>query len=68
MMMLFVIPAEEVPAKCSGVLYRSESVRELREVFERFELCFRIRVVITNVWSAMGFGYTQIRQQMRNKF
>ena len=53
--MLLVIPGEEILAKGTAILDGAEPFRELRAVLEGFELGLRIRVVIADMRSAVGF-------------
>ncbi len=57
-MMLVVVPVKEFLPKGTRILDASEAVRELGPVLEGFEQALRVRVVIRNVGSTMGFGYT----------
>jgi hypothetical protein len=43
---VLVVPAEETAAETSGVLDAAEALRELRLVFEGFEVAFGERVVV----------------------
>lgn len=40
--MFTVIPGEKIMAKLASILYRTEISRELRAIFQRFELRFRV--------------------------
>ncbi len=64
--MFFVIPVEKKLTKYSRILNRTEAFRELRTILQRFELGFRVRVVVAHVRAAVGFGYPQIAEKMRN--
>ena len=64
MAMLCVIPGKEGLTKGSGILNGAEPFVELWAVLERFELGFRVRVVVAHVWAAMGFAYPQIAKKM----
>ena len=66
MTMLFVIPVEKILTKYSGILNRAEPLRELRTILQCFELGFGVRVVVANMRAAVGFGYPQIAEKMRN--
>jgi hypothetical protein len=46
MMMLLIIPIEEVAAECLGILNAAEALWKLRLVLHRFEVAFRERIVI----------------------
>ncbi len=66
MVMFFVISAEKALAEGSGILNGAEPFRELRTTLQRFELGFRVRVVVTDVRAAVGFGYSQVTEKMRH--
>ena len=61
-MVLGVVPREESLAKGAGVLDRAKAIGELRPVLQGFELAFRERVVIGDVWAAMSFGDAEVGQ------
>jgi hypothetical protein len=54
MTVLGVVVVEEGLAECSGVLDRSEPIRELRLILERLELSLGVRIVIRDIRSGMG--------------
>ena len=66
MTMLFVIPAKKGLAKGPGILNRTEPLRKLRTILQRFELGFRVRVVIADMRATVGFGYPKIAEKMCN--
>ena len=66
--MLFVIPAKEILAEGSGILYGAEPVGELWAILECFELRFRVWIIVAHVWPAVGFGYAQITEKVGNHF
>ena len=68
MLMLTVIPGEEIMAKLTGILYRAKISRELRAIFQRLELRLRVGVVITYMGATVGLRYSQIRQQIGDGF
>ncbi|SPE23403.1 hypothetical protein SBA2_1230004 [Acidobacteriia bacterium SbA2] len=63
-----VVPAEEGLAKPTGVFDGAEAVREARAVFEGPKLAFRIRIVIGDMRTAVGFDDAQIGQQQSHRF
>ena len=65
---LLVVPVEELLAERTGILCRSEPVRELRAVLERFELRFRVRVVVADIGAAVGLGDSKIRKKESHRF
>ena len=65
---LVVVPLEEGLAETASVFDGAEAVRETRAVFEGAELAFRIRIVIGDVWTAVGFDDAQIGQQQGHGF
>ena len=62
--MLIVVPAEESSRPSPGIHLTAEAVRIIRAIFQRFELCFRIRVIIADMRSAMGFDHAKIREKV----
>jgi len=58
-----VVPGEEGVAKCPRILDATEAIREVGTVFEGLELRLGIRVVIGDVWPAVGLGNLQVNQQ-----
>ena len=63
-----IVPGKEFLTKRSGILDGSESARKSGGIFQGFELRFRIGIVITDMRSGMGFGHTQVSQQMGDQF
>ena len=61
MMMLLVIPKEKVLAESPAILNGPKPLRELRAVLERPELGFRVRVVIADMRTTVGFRHPQVR-------
>ena len=61
--MLCVVPGEESLAVGACILKTAETPREVRAVFHRLELRFRVWVVVRNVRSAVAFGDVQVHQQ-----
>ena len=57
--MFLVVPAKESLTECTAVLNAPEAVGELRPIFQGAELTFRIRIVIGDVRTAVGFRDTQ---------
>src|SRR6266508_602417 len=60
---LVVVPAEEVLAEAAGVLDRAEPLREGGMLLQRLELAFRVRVVVGHVGAGVGLGDAQAGQQ-----
>jgi len=52
---LFVIPEEEILAKRPAVLDAAEAIRKLRAVLKGFEVGFRIGVVVADMGAAVSF-------------
>ena len=63
MMMLVVIPGEEVLTETAGILDGAETVRVVRPVFHGFEVRFRERVVVGNMRTAMSLDDTEVGQK-----
>ena len=63
MAMLFVIPAKKLLAKGSGILEAAEPAGKLRAVLECFKMGLRVRVIITDIWTVVGLGHPQVREQ-----
>ena len=60
MMMLRVVPREELLAKTAGMLQGAEALRKVRPIFQRLELALGERIVVGYVRAAVGLGYPQI--------
>src|SRR5215472_18947882 len=63
MMMLLVILTKKSLAESTTVFQTSEAVRELRPILRRAELPLRVRVVVRDMWPAVGLGNAPIGQQ-----
>jgi len=63
-----VVPVEELLAVGARILNAAETLREVGTVFERFELCFGIRIVVRDVGPAVGLGHLQVDQQRGYRF
>jgi len=61
--MLVLVPLKEGLAETTGVLDGAEAIRETGTVFQSSELAFRVRIVIGDVRTAVGFDDAQIGQQ-----
>ena len=59
-MTLLVVPLEKGLAEATSVLNRAEAIRDTRAVFQGSELAFRMRIVIGDMGTAVGFDNTQI--------
>ena len=64
---LFVVPVEEVDGKSAGVLDRAEAGWEAGPVLQGAELAFRVRVVVGDVRAAVGLGDAKVTQQESNR-
>ena len=53
--MFDVVPRKEVGQMRPCVFERAEAFRKVRPIFERFELRFRIRIIVRDVRSRMRF-------------
>ena len=58
-----IVPPEEPLTMIAGILNASEADWEIRPIFQGFELCLGIGIVIRDIGSAMGLGDIQIDQQ-----
>ncbi len=65
---LFVVPVEEVDGEGTGVLDRAEAGWEAWPILQGSELTFRVRVVVGDMRAAVGFGNTKIAEQEGNWF
>lgn len=63
MMMLGVIPVEELSTEPSGILDAAEPLWKLRSVFHRLELALRERIVVGRIRSGMRPGDPEITQK-----
>src|SRR3990167_1580394 len=63
MMVLGVVPGEEILTESPGILNRAEISGEIRTIFEGFKLRFRIGIIIAHVRTRMAFCYPQIREK-----
>lgn len=61
--MTLVVPVEEVPAEGSGVLDRTETLGEIRPIFQCLELGLGKRIIVAGVRSAVRLRDAQVRQQ-----
>ena len=68
MMMLLVVPVEEVLAERTGVLDTPKAAGEIGTVFERLEVRLTIRVVVRYVRARMRLRDAQVRKQKRHSF
>ena len=64
--MVVVVRLKELCTVGQGFIIGCESIREIGLVFEGFELAFRKRVIIGDMWAAMGFDDPQGGQQLSN--
>ena len=63
MMVLVVVPGEEVLAEAAGILNGTEAVRVTGPVLHGFEVRFRERVVVRNMRPAVRLDHSEIGQQ-----
>jgi len=68
MPVLRVVPTEELLAMRPRILDRAEARREVRAVFQGFELRLGIRIVIRYVRPAVSFRDVEINEQLRDRF
>ena len=68
MMVLVVVPLKEGLAEPASVFDGAEAIRETRAVFQGAKLTFRIRIVVGNMRTRVGFDDAQIGQQQRHRF
>ena len=59
-MMLLVVPVEEVDGEGAGIFDGAETIRKTGPVFQGFELALRVRVIVGDMGAAMGFGDAQV--------
>src|SRR5947209_20517938 len=64
-MVLGVVPGEEVAAEAAHVLERAEALRKVGPVLHGFELRLRERVVVGDVGTRVGLGDAEIGEQQR---
>ena len=57
-----VVPREAALAVGAGVFEAAETLGEVGTIFECFELCLGVRIVIGDVGPAVGLGDLQIDQ------
>ena len=62
MMVLLVIPREEILAEPACILDGAETVRVIWPILHSLEVGFRERVVIGNMWAAVRSDHTEIRE------
>ena len=62
-MVLVVIPGEELQAETAGILDGAKAVGVLRAVLHGFEVSFRERIVIGDVRAAVGFDDAEVGKQ-----
>ena len=55
-------------AEPASIFDGAEAIREARAVFQGAELTFRIRIVVGDMRTAVGFDDAQIGQQQRHRF
>ena len=63
MVMLLVVPGEELPAEATGLFERAKAVREVRPVFQRFEVGFRVGVIVRDMRTTMCLDDTKVCSQ-----
>ena len=68
MTMLLVVPEEKLLAELAAVLQRTKAIRKFWPVLEGAKLAFRVRIVIGDVGTTVGFGDAQMGQQKGHWF
>ena len=63
MMVLGVVPGEEVLAKVPGMQLGAEAFWKLRSILQGLELALREWIVVGDVRTAMGLSHSQIGEQ-----
>ena len=63
-----VVPTEEELAVCTSVFDRTEARREVRPIFQGFELRFGVRIVIRDMRPAVRFADIEVHEQRGNGF
>ena len=63
MAVLVVVPGEELLRKNPRILQTPKTFREAGPVFQGPEVALRIRIVIGDMRTAVGFGDAQVRHQ-----
>jgi len=63
MLVFVVVPGEKRSAKLPGIFDTAKSIREIRPVFQRLELRFGKRIIVTRMRPRVGFGYSQVGHQ-----
>ena len=56
MLVFAVVPAKECAAELFGVLNTAEAFGKFRAVLQGLEMGFRVRIVVTHMRAAVGFG------------
>src|SRR3989338_3233078 len=62
-MVLVVVPGKKLSTESSGILVTAKPLGKLWAVLHRLELALRVRIVIGDMRTAVGLGYSQLRQQ-----
>src|SRR5271166_237275 len=68
MVMVLVVPVEELAAEASGVLDTAETFWEARLILQGLEVAFRKRVVVGRVRAVMRPGDAEVSEQERGGF
>src|SRR5271157_5661399 len=68
MVMVLVVPVEELAAEASGVLDTAEASWEARLILQGLEVAFRERVVVGRVRAVMRPGDAEVSEQERGGF
>ncbi len=66
--MLLIVPSEEVNGKSPSVLNTAETSGVFWAVLHGLKLAFREWIIIGNVRAAMGFGDSQVSEQLGDNF
>jgi len=59
-----VVPAKECATELFGVLNTAKAFGKFRAALQGLEMGFRVRIIVAHMRAAVGFGDTQLRQQL----
>ena len=68
MVMVPIVPVEELAAETPGILDAAEAFGEARLIFQGLEVAFGERIVVGRMWPVMRPGDAEIGQQERRAF
>lgn len=66
--MLVVVPVEEILGPPASILLAAEPFWVIRAVLQSLELGFGVLVIVGNVRPGVGFGHTQVCHQKCHRF